>query len=382
MGQKTRKYLFYFGLLFLCVPFMQQSLEIVKVKPINGFLPPSPDATFNIENWWNEQYQPEKTSYLNEHFGFRPALLRFNNQIDYSIFNRVNSDWLVLSKGNCLFFQNELADRAGLLFPGEDSLRKKMMMVKAIQDTFAKMGKLMFIVYAPVKPAFYPEFIREDSLPAITGRTNVDRYKRLGKLMGINQVDIGAWFYAMKNTRKELLFPKQGFHWSMYGSLLAEDSIIKYIELQKQIVMPKPVLSNLIRTRIPRGSDDDARKLMNVMAQQGDEVYTYADVHYPRDSSLVKTYIMYIGDIYLLELLTNKMMDSCNSSWVIWWNSQYISNIADPNDKSPKGMKTYDWIAGTKNMDCVVLLYTSWDLPRLGDGFVEKAYSYYYPKKD
>jgi hypothetical protein len=379
MGHKVKNALLIFVLTVLSLPGLQHCCPIITNTPLNGLFIPAADVDFRWQKWWANTYQPAKNKYINDNIGLRPDLVRIINQVDYSLFKKVSSSWVAAGKGGYFYLTNHINSYYARDFIGYNRLLGKMNMMKAIQDTLAKQGKTLIMVHAPCKAFYYPDFM-PDTMKGNPGiATNYETCRRIGDSLGINQIDFNAWFVSLRKTDKELLYPAQGFHWSVYGSLLAEDSLLHYIEKRRSITMRHPHWNKIEHTNVARSTDDDVFKLLNMIFPAAKETFSYPDVTYNSDSTSTRPKVMYIGDSFLLTWLDDGLMDETNSEWGAWINTMYYSNAVHPHGPQYRDMNTFDWINETKNMDCVILLYTSWDLLRLGDGYIEKAYSNYYP---
>jgi hypothetical protein len=74
-------------------------------------------------------------------------------------------------------------------------------------------------------------------------------------------------------------------------------------------------------------------------------------------------------------------MDHTNSNWEVW---QWFAQVWDKNstaDKPSALIDNHDWLRVIDQSDCIVLMYTAFNLPYAGNGFIEKAYDHYFPGK-
>jgi hypothetical protein len=381
MRQKAKVGLLIFFIALLALPGIQQYTHIVTSGPLYGYSPNAPDTTLTLFSWWNGSYQEHKGNYLNDTMGFRPDFIRLNNQVDYSLFGKTHSYKVIEGKDHDLFVDNYIDGYYGRDYMGYDSILVKMLQIKALSDTFARLGKTLIIVHTPSKEFFRPENIPDDRRSARRETTNLETYLRIGDSLHINQVDFNTWFCRMKDTSKELLYPKQGIHWSVYGSYLAADSMVKCLERLRSIHMPHPQWTNVIHSTKPRYSDNDIAQTLNLIAPIAKETFAYPEVSYPQDATMVKPRVIYIGDSFLLIWIKDGLMDNTNSDWQVW---QWFSGVWDKDhnreDMPHHNLYPNEWISSIDNTDCIVLVYTSFNLPVIGNGFVEAAYKHYFPK--
>ena len=119
-----------------------------------------------------------------------------------------------------------------------------------ISDKLLKLNKHLILVIAPSKPSYFREFLPNE-YKQTNNKNNYQVISEGIKKQHLNCIDFSNWFNKNKYTSKYPLYPKHGNHWSMYGSWLAADSIIKYIEAKKNIDMPNLVLKS-IKTEQPK----------------------------------------------------------------------------------------------------------------------------------
>src|SRR5580704_5346143 len=87
MGNKIKNGLFIFLFIMLVLPFIQQYFPLVTSGALYGYAPNAPNTDFSWEHWLDATYQEKKGKFLNDEIGFRPDLIRVNNQLTYSLFD-------------------------------------------------------------------------------------------------------------------------------------------------------------------------------------------------------------------------------------------------------------------------------------------------------
>lgn len=378
MQSSIKSGLFIFLFAVLSLPMVQQYFPLVKSGGLNGYFATAPNIEFSWSKWMNSYYQDSTTRYLNDNTGFRADLIRINNQIDFSLFDKVHSEWRILEgKHNTAYQDVYIYAYTGRDYIGYDSIYHRMKKLRAIQDTLERLGKTVLLIHAPNKAYFYPEDIPDELAKTRSARTNLNTYLRVGDSIGIHQADFNGWFMSMKSISKELLYPRQGFHWSVYGSWLAADSLARYIEQTRNIHMRRPVMGNISHTTKAQDTDDDLVKGFNIIFPVTTETFSYPDIAYSQDTTRPR--VIYIGDSFLFTWMNSGFMDNTNAQWQIWYYFRYLLNSSNrAPEQTPLG--DMDWVQEIEHTDCVILMYTSRNLAQMGDGFIEQAYAHYYPK--
>ena len=377
MEKKIKNGLLAFVFIILLLPFLQQNLKVIDSGKLYGFYTDNPDVDFTMSKWFDGSYQESKAKFYNDHLGFRPDLLRLNNELAFLLFDKIYDYRLVFGQNDYLYQGDYIDAYYGVDFIGYDAIIEKSRKLKAIQDTLARMGKSLIVVYAPSKACFYPEYFPERRMHNIQGPTNFDVCRHVGDSLGINRIDFNTWFLSMKGKSKELLFSKQGVHWTVYGSLLGGDSLVKYIEKLRNIRMPHAIWSSVVHTQKARDTDDDIARLLNLIFPFTTETFCYPNIHYAEDTAKKKPNAIYIGDSFVLNLIGNGTIPNVHANWE-FWNS--FSGVYSENPPYVE-IKDYDWKNAIKKTDCIVLEHTTYTLRVFGYGFIEQAYDYYYPKK-
>jgi hypothetical protein len=381
MDNRMKRSLFVFLFIILLLPSLQQGLSFFTTRKLYGYFVIAPDIELTWRTWWNAAYGEGKRAYINDHFGLRPEVLAINNEVDYLLFHKYHATWIAPGKDHYLFQTLHIDAYYGKDYIGYAPIRERMRQLKAVQDTLGRLGVTLILAYAPDKAFFYPEYFTDNYKKQKKGAGNFETYVRTGDSSGINQIDYNTWFVSLKNTSNDLLFTRQGIHWSVYGSWLAADSLVRYIEKHRNIRMPRPQWTTTEHTGQARDADDDLVKTLNLIVPFTKETYSYPIVSYHQRVGMVKPKVIYIGDSFLETWMREGFMDSTNTDWQIWSHFENRWNKDNPRDKSQLVIAGYDWKKEIKNTDCIVIMYTSFNLPRLADGFIENAYGYFYPEK-
>ena len=381
-----KKGLFLFLFAVLSLPFVQRAVPFFESEPLEGYFSIAADTSFSWQGWFNGAYQHKKEAYLNDHAGFRPDLIRIKDQVDYSLYTRLDYSGAIAGKENCVYFDNYVYAYTGMEYTGDSFILAKMIKLKALQDTFAHLGKSLLLVYSPNKAFYYPEYL-PDSWKTVIGPTNYQSYLRIGDSLAINQVNFNAWFMAMKDTTKELLFSKAGTHWTIYGAILAGDSLVRYVERVRSVHIPHATWKKTVRLYGARQSDDDIAKAANLLFHIANERYTYPLLQYPDDTTAKKPKVVLIGDSFVFTLLNNRLPQHSFKDWQFWFYFKYVNNehtTIGGDDRNPL-IENYNWQSAIDSTDCIILMYTSINLAQgkneLGSGFIEREYDHYFPAK-
>jgi len=382
MGNGAKRGLLIFLLLVLVFPMLQQSLAFFESGKLNGAIVPSPDPTLSPDSWWDGSYQAKKTIYLNENMGCRPDLVRANNEIDFLLFEKLHANGVVLGKDGFLFEEGYIKEYCGQDFIGKKMLREEAMKLRSLQDTIEHSGKVFVFIFAPSKAYFFSDKFPADyrRLPRAS-HTNYRVLKQMFDSLGINYIDYNAWFVSLKNTSKDQLFTSLGTHWTIYGSLIAGDSLVRYIARRLKCDLPEPRWTEVEHTVVPRSSDDDLASGLNLIWQQNKEIFSYPKVSYAAEHRK-KPAAIYIGDSFFWMWFGNNLMDHISDDWEFWY---YFNERWDKNVASGKASLTYidksDWRPVLFGADYVVMEFNPGNLKGMnyGGSAIKRMYERIFP---
>ncbi len=373
-GKIAKPILFTFLFLMLCMPLLQQLFRVVESGKLYGDVRNAPDTVFTIKGWWNGRYQKVKNDYLNDNMGFRNDLVRLNSQLDYSLFSKLHANGVVLGKDHYLYEKGYIDVYCGRGYKGDDTVRAEMYKLRRIQDTLEKLGKSMVVIFAPSKARYYSEYI-PDYLYCNEPADNLYAENiKLADSFGVKYIDFDGWFLQMKKTLKYKLFAKQGTHWNKYGSILASDSLVKYLERLRGIGLPHIVVTGVDSSDEPVENETDISQGLNLILPFTQERFVHPQYHYTSDSSRKELKTVFIGDSFLWSFMHNKLPENLGKGWEVWF---YFNEIwSERPDQQYIGH--YDWMQTIRQSDCVIIMNAAVNMHSIGSGFADRAYNKFY----
>ena len=362
---KFHNAIFFILITFLFIPLFENSTALIHVNKLNGavkrndFFP-----ELNEENWLTGVFQPAEQRIINDSCGFRNILVRIRNQIDFSLFNMAHAEDIVPGRNGYLFETHYLDGYYGNDFLGTESINKTIKKLEFINDTLKKLHKLLFLVIAPSKAMYYPEYLPEKGRKA-GDSTNYCAYAKLLSTSGIPYVDFNSYFIASKYKSKYPLESKNGIHWSMYGASIAGDSIVKYIEKLYGKNIPEASYPKLI-TGSDSDYDIDIENTLNLLVNLPSPTMAYPVARFDTSGNIAKPHLMIVGDSYFWQLtegynITNAFATGSNF-WYYFFKPDH-SKLTREDTKKEIGKS-----------DIVMMLATAHNLITLGWGFIDTTY--------
>jgi len=358
------------GLLMLIMsiiflPLLQNKLNLFELKPLKGAIQNEEEGTFIKNNWFSSTFQEMQEKHLNAMFGFRNDLVRVNNQISFSLFNKAKANDVIIGKENYLYEKSYIDTYAGNDFLGEDSIANTIKQLKFISDTLSKLNKHLIIVLAPGKASFYPEYIPDKYLPVLKN-TNYKSFSRGVKRNSLHVIDFNKWFIKNKYKSKYPLYPKNGIHWSNYAVALVIDSIIKKIETTRNINLPN-LYFNHVKIEKPKGDDNDIADGMNLMFELKSVDLAYPKIIIEDGLNKTKPRVLTISDSYYWGIY-NMGISKCFSNHHFWY---YNKMVYPETFKHELQAEELDLNLEIKNHDVIIIMATEANLKNFGWGIIQ-----------
>ena len=336
-----------------------------------------PDSLLKLDKgmWFSGEYQSLKDDYNNDHWAFKETFVRLNNQFYYKAFNQIRVNAFVLGKDNYVYSEGYIFSAFGDDYVGEDKILSKLQKAKIVQDSLKKKGIDLLLVFAPGKGEYCIEQIEDKYKHPIT-HTNYQTYITESKKLGINVLDLKAYFQKLKPTTPYPLFPKFGHHWSFYGECLAVDTIIGHIENLHHCDLPDIVWKKIDVVDSSRRRDADVLKSMNLYKNPDQNMkLAYPEVMFEQDSTKNRTRVLTIADSYWYGPVYMGVGQSSFAGGQFWY--YYNKVIPSPTPGEKVEVWQLDLKQQIESNQVIMLLYSDGNLPTYANTFIEDAYELY-----
>lgn len=191
-------------------------------------------------------------------------------------------------------------------------------------------------------------------------------------------MDMHTWFESMKKSTKHPLFSKTGIHWTAYGQFLVADSMTKYVSKVTKQEIPHYVLEKIELSDVALLDDGDIQKGVNLMYDIRDLKLAYPKFHPNREAQKRDPKVMVVSDSFYWGLFNSNVSHWLFNDGEFWYYNEQIY----PNSYKQETLaKNQDLNKKLGENKVVFIICTDANLPRLGFGFIERAYELYYPKK-
>jgi hypothetical protein len=293
--------------ILLSLPLLQQNILFIPEYQLteNRILESFPNISLKDLDTFPKRFE----SYFNDHFGFRPTLVRLNSIIKVFVFRNTHVGDVIIGKDNWLFFNYGLG-----------SNKSKITELVSLWDSFSNKSRVRFEeldkygisyveIIAPNKNSLYPEYLPK--------QTSSNYYSDILQKIIESKVPYRINLYdvfkgVMKSDASKTVYYKTDTHWNRYGAYYVYREIMKKLYDEKgQIQYLKE--SDLEFKNVPSNGYDLAKML------ELDDYFRDIDVVVKRESvstnqKIIKNGILIIfGDSFF-----EKKQD--------WTPVQFLSN--------------------------------------------------------
>lgn len=370
---RTKKILFIVLLGTLFLPMIQNAIKLIELKPLNGSFDKKEEPIFSLASWFEGYYQVKYDEFLEENIGFRLFFVRLNNQLSYSLFSEAKAKGVIVGKDNYLYEVGYITDYIGANYKGDSIIDSEMKKLTFVKNKLREKNIDLIFVFAPGKASFFPEYIPTRFLKKQSGKSNYKSYVSKCKEYGINTLDLNSLFVELKKTEKYPLYTKCGTHWSVYGSVLAADTISRFIEKLRGIDIPEIIIDSLEFSKTPRETDYDIADGMNLLFKISQNQMAYPKYHFNRENK-TKPKVLCVGDSYYWNIFGTGLSSSLFENGGFWY---YFNAVYPPKDENHKLISQINVVEELEKNDVFMFLVTEATLCKYPFGFIDKVYNDY-----
>ena len=378
--RKTKLILFSLTALLLFASLLQKQFNIFKFEKLKGVVEEKPMPKLTLQNYADGTFQRDTEAHLKQNFGFREPMVRLYNQCLWDFFGQsaVVGEQFLMGKDCWLyepwFVEDHYQTRYLAYYSDTAAMAKRMRndakRVFQLQQILKPYGTYLFVGQLPGKDLVYSEYLPANPKPELENMPKIspryffeDEFER----WGIDHVNFEHWFMQLKRDTDLPLFPQTGTHWTKYASLMAADSLIRYMEKLGRINMANLVIGEPHYEKA-QSPDDDLESLMNLMRPLPKPKYPYAEVCTDGDTTIDKPKLITIGDSFWWNIALQLPMNEIFNAYPYWY---YFSTIY--YDGTHNNVSEIDLVDEVLSADFIMLSYSSALQYYLGNGFLNRA---------
>jgi hypothetical protein len=368
MKQTVKHLLFILLMLLLLLPFVQQQWNIIQMEPLKGAIETPVQPAFSAKNFYGSSYQDSLNTFVEQHIGFRPFLVRMHNQLNYTAFDIIAAKGVIKGKDGFLFEQKYLHALYGSDYIGDEKLMEDIRKTHEIAEWLGQQNKHLMVVLAPGKGSFFSEYAPKTLASNNPGKRNSEEYYKLLRQNQVPVIDGNSWFLAMKDTTTFPLFPKLGIHWSYYGMGLVFDSIIKTMEQALGYRFIDFQMQDIEVSHELRSPDRDLWEGVNIFAKPDDFPMPYPSFVFKDVQGVTKPSVIVVADSYYWQWFGGGHARRAFGETTFWYYNKLIFPADGSEPANRESVNLLEEIAAT---DFIILLQTDANMDRYSFGIVD-----------
>ncbi|HXU26418.1 MAG TPA: hypothetical protein VN698_04240, partial [Bacteroidia bacterium] len=309
MKQKLKIILFILLFAVLWLPFIQEQTKLFKEPELKGaFIKPN-KPEFSIDSLNTMEFQKQYETYRNFNFGFKALLVKIKNSINYILFKELSVDDNIAGRDNFIFSVASTERTFGIRYNGKEQNKATIEKINFFKEGIESHGGHFVVLLIPSKEMIMPEFLPSKYKNNYKNQTDYTDFIEGYKKYNIPVIDYCTYFKQIKKTSLCSLYTKTGFHWSMYGASVAQDTLVNYIQSVIGKAIPKYQRVGVEVSDTVRGSDNDFEAPLNLLFSLGQSQYVYPKLK--MIESTRKNYrpkVIIIGDSFFWQIKNQKML--------------------------------------------------------------------------
>ena len=175
----------------------------------------------------------------------------------------------------------------------------------------------------------------------------------------------------MKDTSRYPLYPKTGIHWSYYGEVLVQDSLIEYLTDLTSLNLGSLKIDSLSRTPANESNDNDIEKSMNLLFDIPNLNMIYPHYHLEKGEDNIRGLV--VADSYYWGIFNKGFSKYFLNQGQFWYYNESIHQLGKPNRKVEE-VSLKDEI---EKHEVIIILTTDVNLYQFSFGFIDELYELY-----
>ena len=305
--------------------FVQEHWKPFTMKPLKGFTPVVEKPKLTMASFASGDFQSDVEDYISDNFGFREFFIRCYNQVAYSCFGKITNSNIVKGRNQELYLTMYLNDVTGKTLKqhysdvedAKAAARNNVEETLRLIDTLHAHHTDFLFVFAPTKPATYPEMMPRRYQEQIADFSLEEYYIELFKENDIPHIDFYHYFQTLKESFPYPLYPRTGTHWSEATIPYVADSVLKKLAEVTGYKLPSIRYIDDNLTTDYSVQDGELEASMNLLFPLNKPALPRPVFELTDTVGADKPNLLVIGDSYFTQLRISPFVGAFNS-WETW----------------------------------------------------------------
>jgi hypothetical protein len=293
-------------ILVLAAPMTESVLKLAPERPLLGWtekLAPMPSAL--AQGWFDKSLQAWASDHIATIMGFRSALVRTYNELQFRLFNEVAKVHVIRGQHHGLYVLDHLRrmnERVQDRSAHQRSFDLQAKQLRVVQEYLASKDKYFIVVLAASKPYVYFEDAPKRYVASGLDKSlvNMASFANALRAQGVNVLDSALRLRKLAQGGV-VTHPDSGAHWTYYSACVIASDMLDMARSAQLPQAPKLDCGKPIY-RAPEGSDGDVFNLMNIWTDGGVVNQTPFPVIVPSEEAGRPLNILVIGDSFFEQM--------------------------------------------------------------------------------
>jgi hypothetical protein len=285
--------------------------------------------------------------------------------VAYSCFGKITNTNIVKGRNQELYLTMYLNDATGKTLKqhysdvedAKEAARKNVEETLRLIDTLHAHHTDFLFVFAPTKPATYPEMMPRRYQEQISDFSLEEYYIELFKENDIPHIDFYHYFQTLKETFPYPLYPRTGTHWSEAVIPFVADSVLKKLAEITDYKLPSVRYLDDNLTTDYSVQDGELEASMNLLFPLNKPALPRPIFELTDTVGADKPNLLVVADSYFTQLRISPFVNAFNS-WETWvYNRDVESSFPQHKWKQLENMLDADEVLN--NADIVMAVFTA-----------------------
>ncbi len=373
-------------ILVLLLPGLQTALRLWDEVELHGVEAPVASSlpALHVSDFWHGIYQQSINDWLDRSIGFRGMLIRTDNQINFSVFREISSDYsspLVLGADKTLFERLYIDNMNNQWSLPRSQIDAFVRSIVRLRNALATRGIALLVLLSPSKTTLYPDRVpARYRLPSASDplKDNTARFVESISATDLPFVDGRTISRTVSEASGTPAFPRGGTHWTEFVACHVSQHIMSRASELLRRAIPAVRCEPTEEFDVPRPLDRDLADLANIW----NPAPFYERLRYPQlpdqipssapDDGMYRPRVLFVGGSFLWSIFVSLDFERIYASRDMLYYFQRVFHFPEGTN-APIKRASFDWDRYLLRQDLVVIEVNEAAIHQQSSGFIGAA---------
>lgn len=297
--------------LVLCLPLAQKTFELFPRMRLANVHISHRMPKLTLESFLSGDFQGRFEKWFLQTHGFWGQLVRLNNQLNYQVFQQIDSQYgngnsFMVGDRYTLFQTRYLRDFNGDIGPKRLLVKKTVQKMKRLSELLEARGKAMIVLISANKLILYPEIVpARYRTPSPNGPRTIELFKEFADKFELPYFETTPFLQSIAHNYDQPFFAKPAAHWNTVAACEVGREL--YSRLSEMLQSPIHEIGCGPEIEVkprPYGEDHDLADVINVWNPDiGFSPTPYVKPTLITREGAIRPSVLYVGTSFVWGLL-------------------------------------------------------------------------------